>query len=367
MSAVAPWDRFVRGEPVPWFTGPIRGNPRFALDTVAGRHVLLGFFASAEDEAGAAMLGAVAAHRVLFDDDRVCFFGVTTDAADDPAGRIPPQLPGIRYFLDEDSSLSRGYGAVDTAVDGAGGGHTPFWLLLDPTLRVLMAAPAAESSRVMAAVAALPPSADHAGVTEAWAPVLLVPRVFEPDFCRLLVALHQHHGGLDSGVMHEVDGQLVGVYDYARKRRRDYIMEDEALCLAAAQRISRRLVPEVRRAFAFDATRLERHIVACYDAEEGGHFRPHRDNTAAGTAHRRFAVTVNLNADDYEGGDLRFPEFGPRTYRAPTGGAVVFACGLLHEAMPVTRGRRYAYLPFLFDEAGERQQREYLERVASTS
>jgi predicted 2-oxoglutarate/Fe(II)-dependent dioxygenase YbiX len=91
-------------------------------------------------------------------------------------------------------------------------------------------------------------------------------------------------------------------------------------------------------------------LVARYDAKSGGFFRPHRDNTTAGTAHRRFAVTLNLNAGEYEGGDLRFPEFGARTYRAPTGGAIVFSCGLLHEATPVTRGARYAFLPFLYDE-----------------
>ncbi|RMG07061.1 MAG: 2OG-Fe(II) oxygenase, partial [Cyanobacteria bacterium J055] len=37
-------------------------------------------------------------------------------------------------------------------------------------------------------------------------------------------------------------------------------------------------------------------------------------------------------------------------YEAPPGGAVVFSCSLLHEATPVTRGRRYAYLPFLYDD-----------------
>ena len=45
-----------------------------------------------------------------------------------------------------------------------------------------------------------------------------------------------------------------------------------------------------------------------------------------------------------------FPEYGRATYRAPTGGAVVFSCSLLHEALPVTKGRRYAFLPFLYDE-----------------
>jgi predicted 2-oxoglutarate/Fe(II)-dependent dioxygenase YbiX len=116
-------------------------------------------------------------------------------------------------------------------------------------------------------------------------------------------------------------------------------------------RIHRRLVPQVQRAFQFKATRIERHIICCYDAGTGGYFRPHTDNSTLGTAHRRFAVSIGLNAEEYEGGDLRFPEFGPRTYRPTTGGAIVFSCSLLHEALPVTRGRRFAVLPFLYDEA----------------
>jgi predicted 2-oxoglutarate/Fe(II)-dependent dioxygenase YbiX len=105
------------------------------------------------------------------------------------------------------------------------------------------------------------------------------------------------------------------------------------------------------RAFHYQPTRIERWMVGCYDSATGGFFRPHRDNTTAATAHRVFACTINLNAEDYEGGDLRFPEYGARSYRAPTGGAVIFSCSLLHEALPVTRGRRYALLPFFYDDA----------------
>lgn len=65
-----------------------------------------------------------------------------------------------------------------------------------------------------------------------------------------------------------------------------------------------------------------------------------------------FMVTADpQDADRYDGGDLRFPEFGMQTYRPPTGGAVVFSCSLLHEVLPVTRGQRFAVLPFLYDEA----------------
>ncbi|WP_259668679.1 2OG-Fe(II) oxygenase [Rhizobium lentis] len=79
-------------------------------------------------------------------------------------------------------------------------------------------------------------------------------------------------------------------------------------------------------------------------------FPPHRDNTTKGTAHRRFAVSVNLN-DDFDGGEVSFPEYGSRSFKAPSGGAVIFSCSLLHAVSTVTRGRRYAFLPFLYDDA----------------
>ena len=45
-----------------------------------------------------------------------------------------------------------------------------------------------------------------------------------------------------------------------------------------------------------------------------------------------------------------FPEFGRKVYRPPEGGALVFSCGALHQVTPVTRGRRYAFLAFLYGE-----------------
>ena len=64
-------------------------------------------------------------------------------------------------------------------------------------------------------------------------------------------------------------------------------------------------------------------------------------------------MSINLN-DDFDGGELSFPEYGHRGFKAPTGGAVVFSGALLHAVSPVTRGRRYAFLPFLYDDAAAR-------------
>jgi predicted 2-oxoglutarate/Fe(II)-dependent dioxygenase YbiX len=158
-------------------------------------------------------------------------------------------------------------------------------------------------------------------------------------------------GGRESGFMRDVAGQTVEIADYSHKRRRDEEIVDEALRRTCMVRIHDRLVPEIKKAFQFDATRIERYMVACYEAETGGHFRAHRDNTTKGTAHRRFAVSLNLNTGEYDGGQLSFPEFGRQLYSPPAGGAVVFSCSLLHEASPVTRGQRYVFLPFLYDDA----------------
>ncbi len=61
-------------------------------------------------------------------------------------------------------------------------------------------------------------------------------------------------------------------------------------------------------------------------------------------------MSINLNGD-FDGGEVSFPEYGTRSYKAPPGGAVVFSTPLLHAVSKVTRGRRYAFLPFLYDEA----------------
>jgi predicted 2-oxoglutarate/Fe(II)-dependent dioxygenase YbiX len=194
-----------------------------------------------------------------------------------------------------------------------------------------------------------------ADATDQWAPVLLVPRVLPELLCRELIDGYERSGGEESGFMREVDGKTVILKNPQHKQRRDWTIQHPELRSKLLGHIRRTLVTPLVRAFQFRATRLERYLVGCYQAG-AGHFRPHRDNTTKGTAHRRFAVTINLNAGEFEGGDLRVPEFGSRTYRAPTGGAIVFSCSLLHEATPVTHGRRYAFLPFLYDEQAARQR-----------
>ena len=336
------------GERAPSFSAAaLSGNPRYGFDSAAGRPIILLFLGSGRWAPGAEALQLLQRHNQIFDDDRASFFGVTIDPTDANEGRIAQRIPGIRWFLDYDGEVSTLYGAAGGGEQGAKQ-YRPFWLLLDTNLRLVSSAPLQEGARISADLLALigmQPESTHA-------PVLAVPRVLEPALCRRLIELYEQNGGGESGFMRQQDGRTVGMVDHSFKRRSDYTIEDEQLCAAIRERLKLRLLPEVERAFQFRATRIERWIVACYDAANQGFFRPHRDNTTSGTAHRNFACTINLNAEEFEGGELRFPEYGPRSYRASTGGAVVFSCSLLHEAMPVTRGKRYAFLPFFYDERG---------------
>lgn len=342
------------GAPAPSFSARSDVNPSFVFDSVGGYFVLVAF-APDDPFRREQMLAKIASEAGLFDArSRVGFVVFRDEAAflEQPAGR-----PGLRVLHDPHGEIHRAFEMVDGQ-----GAPSPGWVLIDPSLRVLGSYQPNASEAAFELLRRCPSPDAHAGVP-LHAPVLIVPRVFELALCRRLIQLYEEIGGDVSGVMRDVGGRTVGVVsDF--KRRRDAAIHDEALRAELRSKISARLLPQIRKAFMFEATRMERYIVACYDAEEGGYFRPHRDNTTLGTAHRQFACSINLNAEDFEGGDLRFPEFGSRTYRPPTGGAVVFSCALLHEATPVTRGVRYAFLPFFYNETAAERRRENLKYLS---
>ena len=319
------------GQAAPWFVCPTPTNPRFSFSSLGGRFVILAFLPE-DAQARRAAIAAIEATEAMFDQVRLIVFCVVRDEATIAAAE---DRFGVRWFLDRDGAVSRTYGAL--AADGA---EAPHWCVIDPSLRVLFTGLMSDTARVFDLLRKLPAPDDHAGVPLN-APVLIVPRIFEPDLCRRLIKYYDDDGGQPSGVMRQIDGKTVPVLD-GFKSRRDAIIEDPDLRRTVVQRLENRLMRQINLAFQFRPSRIERYIVACYDAEDGGYFRPHRDNTTTGTAHRMFACSINLNAEEFEGGDLRFPEFGGRTYRPPTGGAVVFSCSLLHEATPVTKGRRSA-------------------------
>ncbi|HUG83119.1 MAG TPA: 2OG-Fe(II) oxygenase [Euzebya sp.] len=227
-------------------------------------------------------------------------------------------------------------------------GGQPVAFLLDRNLRVQQrfGVSATAAPDVLAMVQQLWDAEPEAREITRQTPVLIVPDVLDDAMCAQLIevwAADNHATGVESST----DGRRAETGNAKLKRRRDHIVEDAALGQRLAETIGRRVMPELRRAFAYRASRFEGFKIGCYTDTDRGFFSPHRDNLSPSTAHRAFALTLNLN-EDYEGGQLRFPEYGPDRFRPPKGAALMFSGSLLHEVLDVTAGRRFVLLSFLF-------------------
>jgi predicted 2-oxoglutarate/Fe(II)-dependent dioxygenase YbiX len=344
--------RFEPGDRMPPFKARTRSNPQFSFDTMGGCWLVLGLIASSTDDDCRCAVATMMAADDVFDDRHARLFIATRDPNDETQGTLVDRLPGRRIFRDHDGAVARLAG-ISTGASGVRRLPRSVWLFIDPAFTIRHVVPMREDGRcaekLLEALAAAPPADRFAGFAVP-PPILVLPDIFEPDFCERLIGMHRQSGGASSGFMRERDGKTVLIKDASFKVRRDLIIDDPAVISQVQSRIIRKVVPQIERVHFFRCTRMERYLVGCYPAEEGGHFQPHRDNTTPATMHRRFAVSINLN-EDFEGGEVSFPEYAPRGFKAPRGAAIVFSCSLLHAVSRVTAGARYAFLPFLYDDA----------------
>jgi peroxiredoxin len=347
------------GDPAPWFSARSITGSELHLHVNAGRWVVLSFVHDLSSPRASEEFRALVTQISNFSDDKLVAYAVLTKPPANAAELAAIQMPNLRLVADYDGSITRLYGAQ--AMQRS--------VVLDPMLRAVAIVdwdhPNGHSAILSQIIPSLPEVDDAAGVPMS-APALVIPRVLDFDLCDFLVKLYDKMGGDDSGFLLDSDGKTATVVDHRLKRRRDMLIVVPELRERIREQLVRRLLPAIERYFQFNATRMDRYLVSCYDSSEGGHFSRHRDNLNAGAEHRRFAVSINLNRD-YDGCDLMFPEFGRRTYRAPVGGAIVFSCGALHEVTPVTRGRRYAFLPFLYNEADAQKRLANNARIAAGS
>ena len=220
-------------------------------------------------------------------------------------------------------------------------------IVLRPSMRIARIVDGgAQARRALESCRTLFPVHADAPVISHHAPVLVVEDVFPAEFCQFLIDLWER-GEKQSDLVTSGGERIVRS---ETKKRMDHVIFDPKIAQRIQFYFSRRLVPEVAKAFHFRVLRAENYRIGCYEATgDGGYFRRHRDTGRPNTDHRRYAISLNLNGD-FEGGFLRFPEYGPQCYLPPTGGGVVFSCSLLHEALPVTSGRRFGLFTFFSGE-----------------
>ena len=271
----------------------------------------------------------------------VCRGGLTAEAA-------PLAQDGLALYADPQGELSLRFG-IDPGPQAA-----CITYVLDRNQRVLAVFSDADgqAAAALAYLRGLAPDTAESRKVSAQAPVLLVPRVLSPALCQEAIAAWQ--SGHDEGLVNMPErayeeasaAKPVHQVYLGLKKRRDHITDDR-LNGIIIQTVMRNLAPELFKATRFRIGGLERICIGAYEAGRGDYFRAHRDNMTETTRERCFAVSIALN-DDYQGGGVRFAEFGEDVYDPPAGGALVFSCSLLHEALPVTAGTRFAAFTFLF-------------------
>jgi 2OG-Fe(II) oxygenase superfamily len=305
----------------------------------------------------------------------------------DPASDLVAGKPLLLLLCPKGASLPGGVAQLGETVAAAGGravlavpaaaGDTPvpagYVLALDADgaafslfkagteARIVLIAPnrhilylGAEAEAAAAALARIASSRQAVAMTM-HPPVLIVPDVFSRADCQRLINVFAMQGQVFVEPGHDTLPTGNGDYkqkipEYGRKDRIDHWIRQPETNAFIDDRLSRRLFPEIQKSFQYKITRREVYRIGSYNGERGGELHGHRDNTKAKVAHRRFACSINLNTEQFEGGELRYPEFGNQLYRPETGAAITFSCSLLHEPMHVTKGRRFVLLAFLYGE-----------------
>jgi hypothetical protein len=353
------------GELAPLFKTKISSNPNFSFGTLAGRYIVLTFVAGCQHPSEQHLLtGLQSLPDYRFDDTESVLFIVSGDPEDAQLDRFPIGSRGVYGCYDANGTIADLFGVPYRI-------GRPISYLLSPRMQVfgivLAGGPQQQINTIRDALRQQVP-VEGFGEAFGSAPVLIIPHVFEPSLCRELIDWYKRTGAEQNVPTDEEDGRTIGKFDSEREVRRAKFLRDPLLAATIRDCFNQRVFPQIRRAYQFESRHLERYLVACYDTGEGAPAALERDTTISGAVHGRFAAILDLNSEEYDGGEVSFPEFGTRKFRSPSGSALIFSCSLLHQALPVRRGTRYAFLPLIYDEDDEDGGRiQELDRAAEPS
>ena len=348
-----------------------------AVDTnappMAGRTNLL-VFAGKDMAATSGLLAALATRREHLEKlGARCFLvtrpinpGLSAGMAPALPGLGVPSLPGIGAsqgrFMDIGELKAGAMRLLDRTGDSfrhiPGAGEAAGIVVVGPNLHVISIVGEAKSpDAIDQAITEIEKrfQAQESSLPGIHPPVLAVPDVFSSADNAYLMSIFQTRGQdyVEPGHLALGDRTTdckMRIPDLGRQDRIDHWVVETDTQAFISERLRTRLFPEIQKAFNYKVTRHERYRLARYEGERGGEQMGHRDNVDPTVAHRRFAVTINLNAEEYQGAELRFPEFNNQLYKPPSGTAIVFSCSLLHEVVGMREGSRFALLAFLFGD-----------------
>ena len=129
-----------------------------------------------------------------------------------------------------------------------------------------------------------------------------------------------------------------------------HVHPDSILEKKIDNKLSKSVLPELRKIFYFDANYRENYKICSYDGVTSGRFHSHRD-TPQPYQHRKYAMSLLLN-DDYEGGELYLSEYDMKI-KPKANTAIIFPGISSHQVLTVTKGSRTAIITFFCDNTNQ--------------
>jgi predicted 2-oxoglutarate/Fe(II)-dependent dioxygenase YbiX len=345
MIAEAAHNGFRSGDRAPFSCGLKKDMAFYSFDAQAGRPAAIIL-------AGSLPPSAVASQVSAFEDLAEDFARAEADVLLFVHAQGPHTLD---HMASPPAKVQIVYCMAQTFQDWRFDDETPSVVVIDRNARIVAPIRGADPEGVaQAALDCIAPPTGACRDQEAPAPILIIPNVFTADLCKQLIEHFDRNPHIVGSIAsRDAQGAAYNKIDEAKKKREDFLLRPgDPYYAPVIEAITRVCVPEIKRAFQFDACYTDRVILACY-GEDGGCFLRHRDNAAPAVAYRQFALSINLNTGEYEGGHVVFPEYNSQKYKHGRGAAAVFSTTLLHEATPVLKGRRYVLLTFLHNAEAE--------------
>jgi Rps23 Pro-64 3,4-dihydroxylase Tpa1-like proline 4-hydroxylase/peroxiredoxin/GT2 family glycosyltransferase len=354
----APVTLLEKGDYLPMFELPDYAGKKVYIERFGGKHILA-YFLPADDMTFLATLFKHLQDAAAQNGLSGIWEWFVLDTSIEQAGQIKKQLNITQLVLaDPDRKVARSLGICQQGDKRI----TPTGFVINQNLKIVErfvtgdpVQLAHEMVRTCAqAVNAFTEKNAQPRIITEMAPALIVPDVFSAEFSEKCIKSFRTGHTFDG----TVGAEKGKAYRPEAKIRMDHI-PSAALTAEIDDKLSRSLFPEIKKIFGVDVRFREQYKIGLYSGDKKGFFIAHRDNYDNPLGYRRLAMTLHLT-DDFEGGGLRFPEYGGDIYRPTRGSAITFSCATLHEALPVTKGDRFVLVGFFHGEEEDKYRRHYM-------
>ncbi|MFP6734952.1 MAG: redoxin domain-containing protein [Rhodospirillales bacterium] len=255
------------------------GNPMSLVEIpYAGAFTALAVLRGANHPSAAAFLGALKTAAPEFEAAGARLIAAAQMPAAELAAFWKTLKPGFPMLADADGECAASFGLMD----GEGSGLIAILDRNSHVIQILTGLPGVAPAAEALAIVGDHGKAEAHGPAPRHAPVLMIPRLFEPKLCRELMdfweAGDKRRDEVTQGRGTEVRDNVVSDV----KKRADVIVPegDNPLHQAILAHFNMRVVPEIEKVFQYKTTSYDGARVGCYDAGEGGYFRAHRDSVS---------------------------------------------------------------------------------------